>query len=156
MKKGTQSGRSPTAPAYPGTAPRAKRKEPMAKRTAIHQPRARGAHHVPAGSGAPVLSICLRCRRDSHRATTPSGRSVSTKVTNGPTPPRRPPDGIDPPGRPPSETCCAPSTTAVSPSGRSEDLVALCDDGAEFDRRDRPRPPTTTTDHDHREDNRWR
>jgi hypothetical protein len=41
---------APTASAYPGIEPIANSSDPMANRTAIHQPRAMGAHHVdPAG-----------------------------------------------------------------------------------------------------------
>ncbi len=46
MKKVTASQRAPTALAYPGTAPRANSSDPTANRTAIHHPRAPGAHHV--------------------------------------------------------------------------------------------------------------
>jgi hypothetical protein len=75
-------------PIIPGTAPSANSSEPTANRTAIHQPRARGAHHVDPAARAP--GGCLRWSRDSQRATMPSGRSRSTKVTKGPPRPSRP------------------------------------------------------------------
>ena len=55
-KKVTASQRAPTALAYPGTDPSANSTDPMANRTAIHQPRARGAHHVGPAAGL----WCLR------------------------------------------------------------------------------------------------
>ncbi|HYO19039.1 MAG TPA: hypothetical protein VES02_10300 [Dermatophilaceae bacterium] len=82
-KKVAAAGRDPTAAAYAGTLPRAKSSDPTANRTAIHHPRARGAHQVdPAATPAPP---CFRERRDSQRATRPSGRRCSTNVTKGPT-----------------------------------------------------------------------
>ena len=47
----TVSPRAPTALAYPGTDPSANSTEPMANRTAIHQPRAMGAHQVDPAAG---------------------------------------------------------------------------------------------------------
>src|SRR5450755_409593 len=86
MKKVTASASIPTAEAYPGTAPRANRREPTANKTPIHQPRWWGAHQVDSPLETPV---CFRWRRDSHRSSTSPGRSVSTKVTKGPKPRRR-------------------------------------------------------------------
>ncbi len=88
-KKVIESERSPTAPAYPGAAPIANRADPTANRTPIHQPRARGSHHVPPWRTVGCPALALR-RRDSIRATSPSGRSYSMKVMNGPRPPLRP------------------------------------------------------------------
>ena len=84
MKNVTASGLPPTAFTYPGTVPSAKRNEPTANSTPIHQSRSRGAHHVEPRGVAP--DRCLRCARDSQRAITPSGRLRTTKVTNGPNP----------------------------------------------------------------------
>src|SRR5271166_866545 len=89
MKKVTASQRAPTALAYPGTAPRANSSDPTANRTAIHHPRALGAHQVEPAVNAP--GRCLRWSRESQRATTPFGRTRSTKITKGPTRPSRPP-----------------------------------------------------------------
>jgi len=72
MKNVTASGRAPTASAYPGTVPSANRNEPTANSTPIHQSRSCGAHHIEPRGAAP--DKCLRCGRDSQRATTPSGR----------------------------------------------------------------------------------
>jgi hypothetical protein len=84
MKNVTASGRAPTAFAYAGTVPSAKRNEPTANSTPIHQSRSCGAHHVQPRGAAP--DKCLRCERDSQRAITPSGRLRTIKVTNGPNP----------------------------------------------------------------------
>jgi hypothetical protein len=70
-KKVTVSQRAPTALAYPGTAPSANSSDPTANSTAIHQPRAFGAHHVDPAAGF----WCLRWRRDPSRTTVPSGRT---------------------------------------------------------------------------------
>ena len=79
MKYVTVSQRAPTALAYAGTEPSANSSDPTANRTAIHHPRARGAHHVEPLAGL----RCLRCRRDSQRTITPSGRACSTKNVTG-------------------------------------------------------------------------
>jgi len=84
MKNVTASGVPPTAFTYAGTVPSAKRKEPTANSTPIHQSRSCGAHHVEPRAGAP--DKCLRCERDSQRAIAPSGRLRMMKVTNGPKP----------------------------------------------------------------------
>jgi hypothetical protein len=52
--------RSVTALVYAGTEPSANSSDPMANRTAIHQPRALGAHHVDPAAGF----WCLWWRRD--------------------------------------------------------------------------------------------
>ena len=52
----------------------------MANRMAIHHPRALGAHHVEPTAGF----WCLRWWRDSHRTSTPSGRTRSTNVAGVP------------------------------------------------------------------------
>jgi hypothetical protein len=57
MKKVIESVRAPTSVAYPGTAPMAKRAEPVANRMPIHQPRVCGAHQVRED---PSPSACLR------------------------------------------------------------------------------------------------
>ena len=62
----------------PGSAPSANSSDPTANRTAIHHPRACGAHHVEPWAELSVR--CLRWRRDSQRTTTPSERTWSTKV----------------------------------------------------------------------------
>jgi len=84
MKNVTASGVPPTALTYAGTVPSAKRNEPIANSTPIHQSRSCGAHHVEPRGGP--WDKCLRCERDSQRAITPSGRLRMMKVTNGPKP----------------------------------------------------------------------
>jgi hypothetical protein len=76
MKNVTASGVAPTAVTYQGIEPSPNRNEPTANSTPIHQSRSCGAHHVEPRAGAP--DKCLRCVRDSQRATTPSGRLRTT------------------------------------------------------------------------------
>jgi len=66
----TVSHRDPAELAYPGTYPTANSSDPTANRTAIHQPRARGAHHVDPAAGGSTW-----WERDPERTTTPSGRT---------------------------------------------------------------------------------
>ncbi len=56
----------------------------MAKRTPIHHAMARGAHHVDP---VPIARGCLRCQRDSQTRRDPSGKTNSSLLTNGPSPP---------------------------------------------------------------------
>jgi len=60
----------------------AKQVDPMANRTAIHHPSARGAHQVDSE----VVWARLRSRLESHRAIVPSANRTVRSVTNGPKP----------------------------------------------------------------------
>ncbi len=76
----------PTRPTKPGKGPTVKHSEPMAKSTPIHQPMAEGAHQVEPRP-ASKRPACLRCSRDDHATTDPSGARNDSRVTNGPRPP---------------------------------------------------------------------